>query len=58
MRDGASNPVPTMADLCDADGKQGAQNLPETDGTSRGAIGGRRLPEDIGVEKYLIQSLA
>jgi hypothetical protein len=32
-RYGASDPVSTVADLCDADGSQGSQNPLESDGT-------------------------
>jgi hypothetical protein len=42
-RYGASDPVSTVADLCDADGSQGSHNPPETDGTRRGRLeGGNR----------------
>jgi hypothetical protein len=38
-RYGASDPVSTIADLCDTVGKQGAQNPPETEDNRKGAIG-------------------
>jgi hypothetical protein len=54
-----SDPVSTVDDLCDTDGKQGAQNSPESGGTSMEATGGRRSLRDIRRrrEVFLLSSL-